>query len=212
MDFNSTLTDGKPTADPFAADGEPNGATRRRDSEALPCAPNAPVAEPRAPAPTSDVFLCASAAIQAALTGEPGTLPATWCKQCAAEVLPVGKGRCPRCNSFLKLNFAARKHPVNKLRRQQLLDQLVSDYEPRTTMWRSTCEHLAATLERLESTKPGSPEWQRLVQTAQTLGTALEETRASHARTATNLEHLSADDLVARAEKLLETAYLLRDS
>src|SRR5690349_11461361 len=57
-----------------------------------------------------------SAAVQAHLTGEPGTLPPTWCRNCQVEVKPEGKGRCPRCGAFLKLNFIRRRHPVNKLR------------------------------------------------------------------------------------------------
>ena len=175
MDFNSSLTDGKPPADPFAADGEPNGTS----PEALPCAPDAPATEPCTPAPTFDVFLGTSAAIQAALTGEPGTLPPTWCKKCAADVLPAGKGRCPRCNSFLKLNFSARKHPVNKLRRQQLLDKFVLDYRPNTQRLQSMCEQYAGIVEQLEVLKPGSPDHQRLVQLSQLLGAALEESQSS---------------------------------
>ena len=51
------------------------------------------------------------------LMGEPGTLPTVWCKRCKADVLPEGKGQCPRCGKFIRLNFMARKHPVNMLRR-----------------------------------------------------------------------------------------------
>ena len=75
----------------------------------------------------------------------------------------------------MRLNFGARKHPVNKLRRDALLAQLVADYQPNTTLLRSTCAHLAGTLEQLEVMKPGSPDWQRLVTVAQMLGTALHD-------------------------------------
>jgi hypothetical protein len=43
-------------------------------------------------------------------------------------VQPYGKGRCPRCHTFLKHNFIARKHPINQLRREQLLNKLIADY------------------------------------------------------------------------------------
>src|SRR5687768_10791600 len=52
-------------------------------------------------------------AVQAHLLGVPDTLPLTWCPHCKADVMPKGKGLCPRCSRFLKNSFAARKHPVN---------------------------------------------------------------------------------------------------
>ena len=42
--------------------------------------------------------------------GEPDTLPLTWCKKCQANVVPEGKGKCPRCGIFLRQNFVARRH------------------------------------------------------------------------------------------------------
>jgi hypothetical protein len=123
-------------------------------------------------------------ALVAQLEGEPNTLPLTFCRVCQVEVKPVGKGKCPRCQTFLRLNFVARKHPVNVARRDALFAELVAEHQPRTVGTRATCEHLAATLERLETTKPGSTEWQRLITTAQTLGAALEEARKAALTTA----------------------------
>jgi len=146
---------------------------------------------------------------QAALIGEPGTLPPTWCKVCEANVTPVGKGKCPRCGAFLRLNFLSRKHPVNMLRRDQLLAKLVADYLPTTTMLRATCEHLAATLERLENTKPGSAEWQRLVQTAQLLGESLDASRTARDES-TDFASLTPDEIIVKAERALELAKRLK--
>jgi hypothetical protein len=150
-------------------------------------------------------------ATQAALTGEPDTLPVTWCKRCEVNVTPTGKGQCPRCYSFLKLNFVARRHPINKLRKQQLLDKLVADYHPQTTLARSSCEVLAGILEQLEVLKPGSPDHQRLVQLSQQLGTALDASRSVPPYTTADFANASPDDVVARIEKLLELALLVRD-
>lgn len=150
---------------PTAPHGEHNG----------PCESPTPATVP----PAHNVFTGAPAAIQAHLTGEPDTLPLTWCKKCEAEVKPEGKGVCPRCHTFLSRNFTARKHPVNKLRRQQLLDKFVRDYCPNTQRLQSMCEQFAGVVEQLEVIKPGSPEHQRLVQLSQTLGAALEEAQLS---------------------------------
>ena len=47
-------------------------------------------------------------AIVAHLAGEPDTLPPQWCKNCSVEVVPRGKGLCPRCGRVLKHSFLAR--------------------------------------------------------------------------------------------------------
>ena len=146
-----------------------------------------------------------------ASVGEPDSLPVTWCKKCHADVRPVGKGRCPRCNVFLKLNFTARKHPVNVLRRDALLAELVAEYQPNTTMLRLTCAHLAGTLEQLEVMKPGSPEWQRLVTVAQTLGAALNDARPHEPRLPTDYGAMSEDELIERLEAMLKGCYERRD-
>jgi hypothetical protein len=114
-----------------------------------------------------------------ALMGEPNSLQRTFCKVCQTEVQPIGKGRCPRCQTFLRLNFVARRHPVNRLRCEQLFDQLVADYQPSTTLLRATCTHLSVILEQLEAMRPGSPDHQRLVQLSQLLGESLETSRTA---------------------------------
>lgn len=170
---------------PTAPGGAPNG----------PCESPAPATVP----PAHNVFTGAPAAIQAALTGAPGTLPPTWCKKCEAEVKPEGKGVCPRCHTFLSRNFTARKHPVNVLRRQQLLDKFVRDYRPDTQRLQSMCEQFAGVVEQLEVIKPGSPEHQRLVQLSQSLGAALEESQASREARAPSdmagIEHMPSSAL-----------------
>jgi hypothetical protein len=114
----------------------------------------------------------------AALVGQPDAWTGTqWCGKCQADVVPRGKGTCPRCGRLLRQNFVSRKHPVNKLRVQQLFDQLVAEYRPRTLLQRSSCEDLAGIREKLETTKPGSQEHRRLVELSQQLGASLEKAR-----------------------------------
>jgi hypothetical protein len=190
---------------PSEPDGPPDGREAARSAQPAPTAaqllaglPPAPLAAPDAPTAPPD-------AVRAALVGEPdAATDLRWCRKCAAMVRPIGKGRCERCNAFLKLNFSARKHPVNVLRRDALLAELNAEYAPATTMQRSTCAHLAGTLEQLEMVKPGSPDWQRLVQVAQTLGAALDATRgAPRPQTPDDYQQLSDEQLHARLEALL---------
>jgi hypothetical protein len=161
--------------------------------------PSAPNGEPNGPSNTDTSAL-----------GEPDTLPLTFCRVCQLEVKPEGKGRCSRCGTFLRLNFVARKGPVNVLRRDALLAELVAEYQPRTVGTRATCEQYAATLERLETTKPGSTEWQRLITVAQTLGSALDESRSSRVAPVPT-SALSLDEVAARAERTLAMVALLRE-
>ena len=176
----------------------------RIDTQTDDLSSHAPVAQPSSeaateqPAHDSDVFSGSSAA--AALIGEPDTLPLTFCKRCNVDVKPEGKGLCPRCHKMLRHNFLARKHPVNKLRREQLLDKLVADYRPHTTLLKSTCEMLAGVLEQLEVLKPGSADHQRLVTLSQTLGENLEAHRASRPASSDTLDIDNASDA-----KLIET-------
>jgi hypothetical protein len=153
------------------ADSKPDaGSGNLRPGSRDPTNPDGEAHGPRPDPAPEDV-----AVLQA--RGEPGTLPETWCKVCKARVRPVGKGRCERCGTFLKLNFIARRHPVNKLRVQQIEDQLVAEYQPRTLLQRSSCEDLAGIREKLETTKPGSQEHKRLVELSQQLGASLEKAR-----------------------------------
>ena len=154
-----------------------------------------------------------AAALRAQMAGEPDSLPLTWCKHCVAEVKPEGKGRCPRCQTFLRLNFARRTHPVNVLRREQLLAQYVRDYAPTTTHLRGMCEDLAAIREQLEGRKAdGSANHQRLVQLSQLLGTALEESRASRVASPPNdFANLSDDDLINKFTAMLREHIAQRD-
>jgi len=119
---------------------------------------------------------------------------------------------CPRCGRMLKGSFTARKHPVNLLRRDALLNKLVAEYEPRTTMQRATCEHLAGVLEQLESLKPGSTEHQRLVQLSQQLGEALEASRSTQAHVSNaDYDALTDDQLIERTSAILCRLLEMRD-
>jgi hypothetical protein len=151
-------------------------------------------------------------AVQAHLTGIPDTLPPTWCPNCKAEVLPKGKGLCPRCSRVLKGSFLARKHPVNQLRRQQLLSKLCAEYQPQTTLLHASCEHLAGCLEQLEALKPGGAEHARLLEQSQKLGAALEASRSSSPRTTDDdYAEMTEDELIHRLETMLEAVRASRD-
>lgn len=143
--------------------------------------------------------------------GEPGAATdLRYCRKCEVEVVPEGKGKCPRCGGFLRLNFVARRHKVNVLRRDALLAELVAEFRPGNILERSACEHLSAVLEQLDSMRPGTTEWQRLVTTAQTLGTALRSTQPE-ARTSTDYSAHSEDELIVKLETLLDEARAMRD-
>jgi hypothetical protein len=116
--------------------------------------------EPESPSPANGEPNVATTALVS--TGEPDTLPLTYCRKCESEVKPYGKGKCPRCHTFLRLNFYPRKHPVNVLRRDAILADLLVQFPPANVVQRAARGQLAAALERLETTKPGTTEWVRL--------------------------------------------------
>lgn len=168
---------------PNAANGAPDGLDARLEParpDALPAPPDAPLRQPDAPsAPPAANNVFEAAAVQA-LMGEPNAWTVTqWCKKCQADVLPVGKGECPRCHVALRLNFKARRHPVNVLRRDAELAKLVARYHPTTTMVQSTAEMQAGILEQLSVLKPGTTEHARLVQLSQQLFEVLETSLVS---------------------------------
>lgn len=213
---------GSHTASPSTSNGPPDGPEPQAAGAALArpvpalgpdmepgpaSAPAATGAAAAAPGPDPDTDR--NPAARAALTGEPGTLPPTWCKKCQATVDPVDKGKCPRCGAFLRLNFVSRRHAINKLRRQQILDQLVADYRPTTTLGHSSCDMLAGILEQLEVLKPGSPDHQRLVQLSQQLGASLEESRAPRAADDDTAD-LNIDALVEQSAEILRQALALQ--
>ncbi len=205
MDANKPLTD----LEPNDQDGQPDG-TGTGTGQPSSTAPDglghefsgsasdpieAQASETSMPLATLD------AALASHLAGEPGTLPVTWCKKCQADVRPVDKGVCPRCRTFLRLNFSARKHPVNKLRKEQLIDTFVGDYKPSSPFLRGLCEDLAGIREQLDHLKPGSTEWARLVERQQSIGAQLEASRPS-SPAHEDVDAMSLDQLAAEAEKL----------
>lgn len=131
------------------------------------------------PANPPDGQLDSDPAIAAHLAGVPDTLPLTWCTNCKMDVLPKGKGKCPKCGRILPLSFLARRHPVNKARKLQILDKLLADYQPQNGMLRDTCDDLAGVREQLEALKPGSQEHKRLLELSQQLYATLEESRST---------------------------------
>lgn len=142
-------------------------------------------------------------------------LPPTWCPHCKAfEEKPHGKGQCRRCGRVLKGAFLARRHPVNLLRRDALLAKLIADYQPNTTVLRSSCEVLAGILEQLESLKPGSQEHQRLVTLSQLLGKSLDESLAARTANAPqeDLETASTDELIGKTTAILRHLLEIRDA
>ena len=144
--------------------------------------------------------------------GEPNALPLVFCRLCKVDVQPVGKGKCPQCGAFLRLNFIARKGPVNVVRRDQLLAELLAEYQPQTVGARATCEQYAATLERLETTKPGSPEWQRMIVGARDLSASLDEFRNRAPRIPDpDLADATDDQLIERTTTILRSLLDARD-
>lgn len=132
-----------------------------------------------------------------------------WCKRCKADVIPRGKGLCPRCGIFLRQNFVARRHPVNVLRREALLADLLKDFPPTNSRERKTLEQLADIYEQLETTRAGTPESQRLTQMRQTLESSLDEVKREP--DANPYENFTEDQLIERLEALLKYAHETRD-
>jgi hypothetical protein len=200
---NNLLTD----AGPIRPDGPPDGS--------LDVAPQPERSSKPEPGKVSPTAASApeqyASAVHAHLAGVADSLPPQWCPNCKVEVTPRGKGLCPRCSRFLRHSFVARKHPVNKLRCQQILEKLVADYQPRTTMLHATCVHLSGILEQLETMKPGTPEHQRLVQLSQLLAARLEESRPPRTET-DDTGDLTVDQLVEKTTGMLRQLLEMRDA
>src|SRR5258708_33505768 len=146
---NTLLTEGGPTISDGSSDGPAQAPSQPQPARDGPTQPEAgSQAEPEVSSQTEPKVVPAESsglppAVQAHLTGIPDSLPLTWCPNCKADVLPKGKGYCPRCARMLKGSFLARRHPVNVLRKQQILNKLVAEYRPGTQLLQSTCEQFA---------------------------------------------------------------------
>ena len=195
---NETLTERGPNASAGSSVGEPDPDL----GGSLKVAPSASP-EPPAAAPEPS---------RASLLGLPDQLPETWCTTCKADVLPRGKGLCPRCGRFLRQHFVSRKHPVNALRREVILNKLIADYSPQTTLLHASCEHLASILEQLENLKPGGADHQRLVQLSQLLGAQLEESRTARPSLPTDYATLTDDAMIDKCTAMLRHLLALRES
>lgn len=134
-----------------------------------------------------------------------------WCGKCQADVTPRGKGTCPRCGRFLREHFVSRRHSVNLLRRQQILDALIEEYRPMSIMQRAWCEDLSAVREQLEHLKPGSTEWQRTIQVQQLLAESLEALRLPTQASADTLAGLSESQLIQKLDESIAQSTLMRD-
>jgi hypothetical protein len=146
--------------------------TKESSKDSAPPEPSPANGDPNGPSQpdTSNTF---------AAIGEPDTLPLTFCRKCQVEVKPEGKGRCPRCQTFLRLNFVARKGPVNVLRRDQLHAENIAEYKPDTLQLSRACRRLANIDERLENAKEGTTEYQRLFSASNELTAILVEASRS---------------------------------
>ena len=147
---------------------------------------------------------------RAHVDGIPDALPPQWCANCQADVVPRGRGQCPKCGRVLQQSFLARRRPVNRLRVDQIHNELAAEYRPATSIARATCRHLAMVYEQLEVTRPGSPEHQRLIQLSQSLGQELEQL-ARGARTPKDFSGMSTAELIARIEDLYVKATALQE-
>jgi hypothetical protein len=107
----------------------------------------------------------------------------------------------------------AKKRKVNKLRVEQLLAEAVAEYSPDTLELRDACRYLAATKERLEAERLGSPEHQRLMKDWADLNARLREARDAGAAVASHdLASATTDQLVAHTSKLLRRLLEVRDN
>ena len=138
--------------------------------------------------------------------------PTRYCSKCATSVVPNAKGQCPTCGVFTQGNAAARKHIANIARRDQLHAENIAEYQPDTLHLRRACRWLANITERLENIKDGTPEHQRLVAMWTELTATLEASRQARAAHTTILEQLDPGAIVAKAERVLAMARLIRDS
>src|SRR4051812_44317442 len=94
---------------------------------------------------------------------QPGP-PRTYCLHCKEVVAPVGRGQCPTCGRALPGSALRTKAAVDKKRLQQLYHEAVTEYGPTTLEARDACHFLARVKERLDHTRLGTPEHQRLMQ------------------------------------------------
>lgn len=189
---------------PSIGNGQPDGP-------ALSLSPDEPSGQAQkpndVPTPSSEPDL-GPPGVQAHLLGIPDSLPETNCPNCKVNVLPRGKGQCPRCGRVLKMSFNARTKPINTPRRNAILAALIAEFPPADMLERATTEQLADTLERIEGLKAGSADWHKSVETSQKLGAALRQAKQSRVAKPSNdnLEPLSYDQLIERMERLLKGA------
>ena len=101
--------------------------------------------------------------------GDAHPLPLTFCPKCARAVWPIGRGQCPGCGRVLDRNFAARRHPANERRIDQLKAAFIAEFRPPTFSLELLCGQLASATEQLEHTRPSGIEWTRLTSVAQSL-------------------------------------------
>ena len=133
--------------------------------------------------------------------GSPDGPATALCAKCGHDVVPVD-GRCPVHRVFLAGNTVAIKHPVREQRRRALLAEVVAEFPPSGIDARTTAEQLAGVLERLETLKPGSIEWQRLLAAKVTLRSELAATRTVEDVDAARLAAMSFDEVLDEAEAI----------
>jgi hypothetical protein len=129
-----------------------------------------------------------------------------------------GMNICSRCNRPIPLGAKRCSCGVwapTKLRKDDtspLVQKLLDDYKPQTTFLVETCEQLARSLVESRTLPAGSPEWQRVWNTAQDLTKILDASRVQIvAATDADLDTLTDDQLIERTTAILRSLLESRD-
>ena len=135
---------------------------------------------------------------------EAPALPTKHCAKCNRQVVPRPKGNCPICGRILPgvaFNQADRQGVVNQARRDEILALILDEYRPHTVVLKLRCTHLATTYMQLESTKAGTPAFQRLIADSTKLRAELDA--ACRGASAPSIASLTEAELIVKLESLL---------
>ncbi len=140
------------------------------------------------------------------------TTPPRLCVSCQTPV-PLDATSCPRCGRFAPENKGARRR-LRKSDVEKLLAELKTDYRPQTTVERHDCEALALILAERKATRPGTTEYQRLLEGSATLRASLEASRAAQPTASLDPVDLDSvdgiDQAIERTRRALTSLTLLR--
>jgi hypothetical protein len=144
------------------------------------------------------------------LPDEPDASQPPWCPNCEQFVGRDRRGCCAICHRAIAGAYLNRKHPVNKKRREQILDRLIAEYAPTTQRLAALCGQLADVLEQAEARKAGSQEHKRLVELTLSLSDALERSKPA-TPFPDDYDQLNDDEIIERLEAALTQAKKDRD-